>query len=390
MSSDETKKATAQPSKKKSFKIKGIGVKDEEERGEFITNRHSGSDLFLEAKRVFSLSRYHNNRYFRGGITRDHEVAAENLTALERGHVYACIFASWKEPGKPSPVSRINVKSLRICDAETAPLISGLEFRNADSELAKKAVSRPEWDIHVPQALNHMFSIPPDRLDEFRNRVEKMGGKVILDGVTREEFHEVHNEFLDCLKIFDAAVVEIRISMDSLGLNSKLEEFETVLDQIQGLERGKYAIFQLLESMSEMEETAKRVGTDTAMIVLLGGALGTCRKRITIVRDLRTTMLSDEVKKRMAKAAEGKDTTEEDMYPLSYFLDSLRSSYPVLRKLEIVSNTEVKIPIGTSSITLTKNGITFEGRKSDLDRLAVGIKYEAEDIGDDGDRFGGI
>jgi hypothetical protein len=282
------------------------------------------------------------------------------------------------------------VKSLRICDEETVPLISGLEFRNADSSLAKKAISRPDWDIHVPQALNFMFSIPPDRLAEFRNRVEKMGGKVLLEGVTREEFHEVHDEFLDCLKIFDAAVVDVRTDMNSLGLNSTLPQFEKVLDKIQGLERGKYAIFQLLEAMSEMEETIKKIGRDTAMLVLVGGALESCRKRITVVRDLRTTGLSEEVKKRMTRAAEGKDASEADMYPLSYFLDSLRSSYPVLRKLEINSNTEISIPVGTSKITITKGGITFTGRKMDLDRLAAGIKYEKEDVGDDGDRFGGI
>ncbi|MEW5935894.1 MAG: hypothetical protein AB1816_20115, partial [Bacillota bacterium] len=176
----------------------------------------------LVAEKCYSFRDYNRNRYFRRSAGEWTQALPDELSPIERGHLYD-VAASGKDGD-----FHVLVSSVRVADEETAPLVKGLGAW----------VDVPRYGRQTAvQAFDRQFCLPWERLDEFDARVRALGGEVRRHFVDLGAVAEVEREAQGAAAMFRQAWDELGQAVSRAACPSDLAEVESLAARTRDLAR---------------------------------------------------------------------------------------------------------------------------------------------------------
>lgn len=312
--------------------------------------------VIVKQVQVFSFSLHNRNEYFAKGEDGFPGEPVKDPSPLQRGHVYVVALST--DPTLPKTSLWWDVQCPhRICDEETAALLEGLEFRNADPELikrnrAKKAEDR--WNVDVTQALMHRFVLTDDAVGLFRQRVEALGGRIdtpLVNGelarVLLTELREMHGLFREVTLPLIAAVNQVS------GL--ALDVAEEVLRRIDDVEELQRNVFELQSQIAAVNAEALRGRPTPSEHVMIQAANESGRVLTEEVSQFRPADLRKLITARIQVPTEAPTP-----YALTHVLTLLSRSYPIFGRMQ-VDDEGLAIRLGPATLHLHAGGARLVG-----------------------------
>jgi len=195
----------------------------------------------LVAEKCYSFRDYNGNLYFRRSAGEWVRALPDELSPIERGHLYV-VSASGREGD-----SHVVVFSVRAADAETEPLVKGLGAW----------VDLPRYGRQTAvQAFDRVFCLPWESLGEFEARVRALGGEVRRCFVDLAEVAEAERGVLTAAAAFRQAWDELGQAAQRVACPADLEEVEFLAARVRGLAR------EVEEGLEELRRAKERIALE--------------------------------------------------------------------------------------------------------------------------------
>jgi len=176
----------------------------------------------LVAEKRYSFRDYNRNLYFRRSAGEWLPALPDELSPIERGHLYD-VTVSGKD-GDP----HLLVSSVRAADEETVPLVEGLGAWADVPGHGRRS---------VVQAFDRVFCLPWDSLGEFEARVRALGGEVRRHFVDLAAVAEAERKVLEGAAGFMQAWDELGQAVSRAACPSDLAEVESLAARTRALAR---------------------------------------------------------------------------------------------------------------------------------------------------------
>ena len=341
-----------------------------------VRNPHASPPLIIKQEKVFSRSVYNRNHYSRDGVALD----ADDLSAIERGHVYRC------EKEEVRGGMRYRVRGIRIADEETAELVAGL---SSLTSTLTQVVERYGADASKVQMLGCDFLLSEADFLLFREAVTRRGGRIQLIEVTEEDIDVHVLELTTLIDAFDGAVRRVRTDITALGVISADEEYRQALEAVEGLKELQISIFEEMNTVRDLLTRAPAFGVASSFLVMKETTVGVLQGRLSAVRGVRTAGLSADIRLRLENRTRSVRADPTQLYPLSYDIERLAKSYPVLSCIKVVDNNTLELDIEGLKITITPKSLSLDGSPDAL-RLAQQGMRRGSGGGGPRSRFGDV
>lgn len=296
----------------------------------------------------------------------------KKLTAPERGHFYDWYHATdgWTYVGTP----------LRVFDRENGNLLSAI----ASFELctpAKVAVIAPRTRKNARMGLQS-FRVTTADFSEFE-RLAGREGWVLRDAKTdtAELGNLINDRSAEAMLALESCR-QFRVLLADANILGP-ERFSALEETIEGLRaEASRIISQQLDVSRRVSQLYREMGRGV-QAALMGEALIDLTNIIESLRAIDWQRVSRELVHRY-KVCLGEDTSAVDLRgPLHLEIGYLKTLYPVLHCVTVVSNSEVHLSLGGVDLTLREDG-EYSVDSGDVYALAKGA---AKREGTPGSRF---